>query len=104
MNYFDKQIDRNKDKIVNKYINRIKMNTKDKIAENINDLLPDSSSLLGTDGLETRQSLVNKKAENIHERKSARELARARFVLRSNQEAKIATDAVEAYKEQKEQS
>ena len=31
------------------------MNRKDRIAENINDLLPDSSSLLGTDGLEARQ-------------------------------------------------
>lgn len=78
------------------------MTRKDKIAENINDLLPDSSSLLGTDGLEIRQSLVEKKAANIHERKSARELARARFAIRANQEAAVAEQAAKNYKEEKE--
>lgn len=80
------------------------MNRKDKIAESINDLLPDSSSLLGTDGLEARQSLVEKKATDVHQRKSAHELARARFVIRTTQEAKMAEEAVQEYKEQKEQA
>ena len=80
------------------------MNRKDKIAENINDLLPNSTALLGTDGIEARQSLVEKKALDIHKRKSARELARARFAIRSEQEAEIAQQAVNNHKEKKEQA
>ena len=80
------------------------MTRKDRISENISDLLPDSSSLLGTDGLEARQALVEKKATNIHERKSARELARARFIIRTNQEAAVADQAVAEYIEEKEQA
>lgn len=80
------------------------MNRKDRIAENINDLLPDSSSLLGTDGLEARQSLVEQKATDIHKRKSARELAKARFLMRSEQEAEVARQAVQEHQEQKEQA
>lgn len=77
------------------------MTRKDKIAENITDLLPDSSSLLGTDGIEARQSLVKQKAADIHERKTARELARAKFAIRAEEEAEKARQAVETYQEQK---
>lgn len=80
------------------------MTRKEKITENINDLLPDSSSLLGSDGIEARQALVEKKAADIHERKSARELAKARFAIRANQEAAIAEQAVTEYIEQKNQA
>ena len=80
------------------------MNRKDRIAESINDLLPNSSSLLGTDGLEARQSLVEKKATDIHQRKSAREIAKARLAIKAEQEAEIAKNAVDDYKEQKKQA
>lgn len=80
------------------------MTRKDRIAENINDLLPDSSSLLGTDGLEARASLVDQKATSIHEKKTARELARVRFQLKAAKEAEIAEQAVKEYKEKKEQA
>lgn len=80
------------------------MTRKDKIAENINDLLPDSSSLLGSDGLEARASLVNQKATSIHEKRTARELARVRYQLRTAKEAEIAKQAVDTYKEKKEQA
>ena len=80
------------------------MTRKEKIAENINDLLPDSSSLLGSDGVEARQVLVEKKAADIHERKSARELAKARFAIRANQEAAVAEQAVTKYVKQKNQA
>ena len=77
------------------------MNRKDRIAENINDLLPDSSDLLGSDGMEARQSLVEQKATDIHQRKSARELAKARFAIRAEQEAEVARHAVQKHQEQK---
>ena len=77
------------------------MNRKDRIAENINDLLPDSSDLLGSDGMEARQSLVEQKAADIHQRKSARELAKARFAIRAEQEAEVARHAVQKHQEQK---
>ena len=80
------------------------MNRKDRIAENINDLLPDSSDLLGSDGMEARQSLVEQKAADIHQRKSARELAKARFAIRAEQEAEVARHAVQKHQEQKEQA
>lgn len=80
------------------------MNRKDRIAENINDLLPDSSDLLGSDGMEARQSLVEQKAADIHQRKSARELAKARFAIHAEQEAEVARHAVQEHQEQKEQA
>lgn len=80
------------------------MNRKDRIAESINELLPDSSSILGTDGIEARASLVNQKASSIHEKRTARELARVRYQLRTAKEAEIAQQAVTKYKEEKEQA
>lgn len=70
------------------------MSRKDKIAESINDLLPDSTSLLGSDGIEARQSLIEEKASDIHQKKTARELAKARVAIRAEQEADIARQAV----------
>lgn len=78
------------------------MNRKDKITESINDILPDSSQFLGTDGMEARASLVKEKATNIHERKTARELAKARFNIRVEQEAEAAKQAVAEFRERKE--
>ena len=78
------------------------MNRKDRIAESINDLLPDSSQLLGTDGMEARTLLVEEKAADIHERKTAKELAKARFNIRVEQEAETAKQAVAEFRERKE--
>lgn len=78
------------------------MTRKDKIAENINDLLPNSSSLLGTDGMEARAQLVQEKASDIHERKTAHEIARARYNIRVEQEAETAKQAVAKFRERKE--
>jgi hypothetical protein len=78
------------------------MTRKDKIAENINDLLPNSSSLLGTDGMEARAQLVQEKASDIHERKTAHEIARARYNIRVEQEAETAKQAVTKFRERKE--
>lgn len=80
------------------------MNRKDRIAESINDLLPDSSDLLGTDGIEARESLVQEKASSIHEKKSAREIAKARLNIRIEQEAEIANNAVIEYRQKKKEA
>src|SRR5574344_347808 len=80
------------------------MRNKNKIAESISDLLPDSSKLLGTDGIEARMSLVEKEAESIHARKTAREIAKARFNIKAHQEAEIAKASVESYKKAKEEA
>lgn len=76
----------------------------ERIAESISSLLPNSSSLLGTDGMEARQMLINQRASDIHQRKSAKEIARARLAIRAEQEAEVAKQAVEKHKEQKRQA
>ena len=78
------------------------MNRKDRIAESISDILPNSSQFLGTDGMEARASLVKEKAANIHGRKTAKELAKARFNIRVEQEAETAKQAVTEFRERKE--
>lgn len=80
------------------------MNRTDKIAESINELLPDSSSVLGTQGIEARNSMVNKKAADINEKRTARELARVQYNLRIGREAEIAKKAVQEHKEQKQKA
>lgn len=80
------------------------MNRKDRIAENINELLPNNSSLIGTDGIEARQAMVDKIATNIHQKKSAKEIAHARLAIKAEQEAELARQAVQSYKEKKEQA
>lgn len=80
------------------------MTRKDKIAESLTELLPDSSSVLGTDGLEARASLIEQKASDIHKKKTARELARVQYNLRVGREAELAKKAVTEYKNKKEQA
>lgn len=78
------------------------MNNKEKIAEKISDLLPDSSAYLGTDGLEARAELVDKKAKSIHDKKTAKELARVQYNLKMEREAQAAKQAVIAHNTNKE--
>lgn len=51
----------------------------EKIISEIENLLPDSSETLGTDGLNQRKAMVQQKAETIHKRISAKELAVAKY-------------------------
>lgn len=51
----------------------------EKIISEIENLLPDSSETLGTDGLNQRRAIVQQKAETIHKRISAKELAVAKY-------------------------
>lgn len=51
----------------------------EKIISEIENLLPDSSETLGTDGLNQRRAMVQQKAETIHKRISAKELAVAKY-------------------------
>ena len=48
--------------------------------------------------------MVNEKATSIHEKRTAKELARVRYQLRTAKEAEIAKQAVDTYKEKKEQA
>lgn len=80
------------------------MGRKDKIANDIKELLPDNSNLIGSDGMDAREALVKETATSIHERKSAKELAKARLAIKANQEAEAARKAVKAFKEEKKQA
>jgi len=80
------------------------MSRKDKIADEILDLLPDSHKLLGTEGMEVRKAMAEEKATDIHERKTAKELARARLNIQREQESEAAKKAVKELKERKEQA
>lgn len=51
----------------------------EKIISEIENLLPDSSETLGTDGLNQRRAMVQQKAETMHKRLSAKELAVAKY-------------------------
>lgn len=79
------------------------MKSTERINEEINDILPDSSDLLGTDGLEERQSLAQTKAKDTHDRKTAAELARAKLKLQKAAEGQAAREAVARYKQQKQE-
>jgi hypothetical protein len=72
---------------------------KEQIAESINELLPDSSHFLGTDGENERQSIVEEKAKDIYDKKTAGALARVQYNMRINKESQIAKKAVSEYKE-----
>ena len=80
------------------------MGRKDKIANDIKELLPDNSNLIGSDGMDAREALIKETATSIHERKSAKELAKARLAIKANQEAEAARKAVKAFKEEKKQA
>lgn len=75
-----------------------------KIAENIAELLPDNSSLIGTDGMETRKQLIQQKAENIQASRTARELAKAKYLIKIGHQAESAKKAVAEYKHKKEEA
>lgn len=51
----------------------------EKIISEIENLLPDSSETLGTDGLNQRRAMVQQKAETLHKRATAKELAIAKY-------------------------
>lgn len=78
------------------------MKNKQQIADSISDLLPtDSSRYLGSDGIEARQKIIDKKAESIHTKKTAQELARVKYQLKVEQEAQAARCAVEQLRTEK---
>ena len=78
------------------------MKSIDRINDEISDILPDSSDLLGTDGLEQRASIVQNTSKTIHDRKTAQELARAKLRIAKAAEGQAAREAVEAYKQKKQ--
>lgn len=77
---------------------------KQQISESINDILPDSSKYLGTDGIKARQDLVEEKADKIFKKQEAKALARVRYTMRINQEANSAKKALTEYKEKKQEA
>lgn len=79
------------------------MKSTERINEEINDILPDSSDLLGTDGLEERKGLAQAKAKDTHDKKTAAELARAKLKLQKAAEGQAAREAVAHYKQQKQE-
>lgn len=78
------------------------MNRKEKIEEQLSDLLPDSSKYLGSDGLDARAELISTKAQNMHDKKTAQEMARVRYNLKVEREAKAAKEAVLQHNTKKE--
>lgn len=72
----------------------------EKIISEIENLLPDSSETLGTDGLNQRRAMVQQKAETMHKRLSAKELAVAKYYSTL---AKHTTEKNEARKQAKTQ-
>lgn len=80
------------------------MKSTDKINSEIADILPDSSDLLGTDGMAQRAQAVQQKAEEIHERKTAQEIARAKYKLARAAEGQAAKEAVQAFRQKKKQA
>lgn len=80
------------------------MKSVDRINDDISDILPDSSDLLGTDGLEQRASMVQNKSQSIHDRKTAQELARAKYKLARAAEGQAAREAVQTYKQKKQEA
>lgn len=70
------------------------MNSREeKIKSEIEELLPDSSSSLGTDGINAREALVREKAETLHKRVSAKELATAKYYAKLSSISKERADA-----------
>lgn len=80
------------------------MKSVDRINDDISDILPDSSDLLGTDGLKQRASMVQDKSKSIHDRKTAQELAKAKYRLARAAEGQAARKAVQAYKQKKQEA
>ena len=80
------------------------MKSIDRINDDISDILPDSSDLLGTDGLEQRASMVQDKSKSIHDRKTAQELAKAKLKLARAAEGQAARQAVQAFRQKKQEA
>lgn len=80
------------------------MNRKEKIAEQLSDLLPDSSEYLGSDGIKARETLIKETAQEVHNKKTARELARVKYQLKCAEEAKAARAALVQYNTEKEEA
>ncbi len=80
------------------------MKSVDRINDDISDILPDSSDLLGTDGLEQRASMVQNTSKSIHDRKTAQELARAKYKLARAAEGQAARQAVQAFRQKKQEA
>lgn len=80
------------------------MKSVDRINDDISDILPDSSDLLGTDGLEQRASIVQNTSKSIHDRKTAQELARAKYKLARAAEGQAARQAVQAFRQKKQEA
>lgn len=80
------------------------MKSIDRINDDISDILPDSSDLLGTDGLEQRASMVQDKSKSIHDRKTAQELAKAKYRLARAAEGQAARQAVKAFRKKKQEA
>lgn len=72
----------------------------EKIISEIEELLPDSSETLGTDGLNQRKALVQQQAETLHKRVSAKELALAKYY---SELARLSREKQEAKKQEKTQ-
>ena len=80
------------------------MKSIDRINDDISDILPDSSDLLGTDGLKQRASMVQNTSKSIHDRKTAQELARAKYKLARAAEGQAARQAVQAFRKKKQEA
>lgn len=78
------------------------MKSTEAINEELNDILPDSLHILGTDGLEERATMAQKKAKAAHDKKTAQELAKAKLKMRRAAEGQAAKEAVTAFKQKKE--
>lgn len=80
------------------------MKSTDRINDDISDILPDSSDLLGTDGLKQRASMVQNASQSIHDRKTAQELARAKYKLARAAEGQAARQAIQAFRQKKQEA
>lgn len=80
------------------------MKSVDRINDDISDILPDSSDLLGTDGLKQRASMVQDKSKSIHDRKTAQELAKAKYRLARAAEGQAAREAVQTFRQKKQEA
>lgn len=80
------------------------MRSTERINSEIADILPDSDQVLGSDGLEMRERLAAEKAKQIHDKKTAMELARAKIRLQKAAEGQAAAEAVQNFKAKKEQA
>lgn len=72
----------------------------EKIISEIENLLPDSSETLGTDGLNQRRAMVQQKAETLHKRATAKELATAKYYAELSKRAYEKADAKKQEKTQ----